>query len=246
MTRTIFRRLDHQNMSIHVKDLIRLCMKTYDQSDASVVDTFDTYEIMHSSERWCVFLSKKTRCIVVAFRGTVLGDTIDMISNVHAFVGSFNTSPQFLQEWKALHTVIADALNQHQPSKIVFCGHSLGSVFSMAANDMFRFCFQDVENLQSIVVGFNSLTTPARSAEQTEEVSDTIHFIVEKDIVSTWKHSLPGHRVHVDADCNESALQRHNLRKMLDRDIRVPKPFKRHIRAGLGAARPLRTATRRI
>lgn len=230
MIGTIFLgRFDHTDMSAHIQDLIRLCLTTYERewepNDNVIWRLTNTYELIHSTNRWKVFCNIDTKVLVVAFRGTLIGDAADIISNIHAFLGCFENSRIFLEEWKNINEIVSHIIEERKVQKVIFCGHSLGVVFSIASHEMFR----TKSKVESVVVGFNSATTP-HVQENAFDREDIIHFLVPGDIVSTWKASLPGYLVQLNPEKCESALQRHNLRGMLKRNIRIPKVFKKHIR----------------
>lgn len=215
-------------MGARVNDLILMCISAYDRDSSPPAG----YGVVAQSRRWGLFWDSSQRTMVMAFRGTLLGDTTDLLGNLYLLLGSFDTSPVFQREWQLASHDLLRAVQALSPQRIVFCGHSLGAAFSVSTCAMF--CERQPELAERcVIVGFNSATSPCYRPEPRARQHDhnQVHFLVEDDIVSAWPRSLAGHLVRVAPRDSESALQKHNLRRMLHRRLRVPRTMRQLIRA---------------
>lgn len=223
-------------MTIDIKDLVKICISTYSNND-DAKQFYDSNEFMrlNTTDRWSIFLQIKTNSIIVAFRGTNWGNISDLITNAHILIGSFESSPCFLKEWRELQKTLRVIIPFVSPHAIIFCGHSMGSKYSVAAQDMFHRCFDNHDG-ETLVIGFNSATSPndcriGISAPVARKSSRIIHYVVDKDPVSQWSDYICGEVVKISAGNHESALERHNIRRMLHRQLPVPRRV-RHIIKG--------------
>lgn len=214
-----------------LRDLVVLCLRAYEQGGPlEGARTRDRYQALACTDRWTLFLNQDSRALVVAFRGTALRGLQDLGVNMHVLRGTFGSSGAFRAEWHALQAALRVA---PCGAPVVLTGHSNGATFAAAAYDQLL-ALPDPPK-QVVVVGFNPATSPAAlrpgaSVPLPPRPKQVLHYLVERDPVSRWHRGLCGHLVHVPARRGEPCLERHNLRAMLARRLKVPPRFRHMLR----------------
>lgn len=221
---------DHTNpRSIQLQDVAMICTCAYypGKVNPSLLPG-DFIVLTAHKRRWKFFYSRTSRTCVIAFKGTEIGDSEDLIANIHVLAGVFKDSSGLTRTLRDIKDYVRYTLASYEVSHIIFTGHSLGSRYAVAAYN----AHVQYSDVIASCICFNTLTAPADIRDGLHSdvpPPDTpvriLHVCVHGDVVSSWNQQLDGHVWMLPPENkDEHILERHNMMRMIKRveDAKLP------------------------